>query len=199
MLEQTPPSSLSETHNFPQTGFPSFPLSINVRVSSALNNLQVNIKLVIFVSLEASDGISANLYCPITFCHRNLPELLICLIIDRFLTFLIIVISDIAHSCRKCVSLCLSVAPFPYPPSLLGSMILLHFSGPSFSSVFITSLCTRSPLSVFLSVIAVVLSFCLSVQLQCKHRSAHTSLSLVSPLSKCCERPAFESSSCLLL
>lgn len=87
MLEQTPLSSLSETHNFPQTGFPSFPLSINVRVSSALNNLQVNIKLVIFVSLEASDGILANLYCPITFCHRNLPKLLIFLIIDRFNIF----------------------------------------------------------------------------------------------------------------
>lgn len=87
MLEQTPLSSLSETHNFPQTGFPSVPLSINVRVSSTLNNLQVNIKLVIFVSLEASEGILGNLYCPITFCHRNLPKLQIFLIIDWFNIF----------------------------------------------------------------------------------------------------------------
>lgn len=80
-------SSLPETHDFAQTGFPSFPLSINVRVSSTLNNLQVNIKLVIFVSLEASDGILGNLYFPVTFCHRNLPQLLIFLIIDQFNIF----------------------------------------------------------------------------------------------------------------
>lgn len=80
-------SSLPETHDFAQTVFPSFPLTINVRVSSTLNNLQVNIKLVTFVSLEASDGILGNLYCPIAFCHRNLPQLLIFLIIDQFNIF----------------------------------------------------------------------------------------------------------------
>lgn len=88
MLEQTPLSSIPETHNFGslllQLVSLSFPLSINVRVSSTLNSLQVNIKLVIFVSLEASDGILGNLNCPITFYHQNLPQLLIFLIIDRF-------------------------------------------------------------------------------------------------------------------